>query len=330
MKYVKLPYTENIIWKIDKSDKITFKNIEKYKDKIESSKIHNVISYGGLIENYISLNLLNYLKIKKKNTNFIGQYDFYNLNKKIASCSTNSYLTNKDIIEKYPCPIFFDKDHNVYYNVLYNLYSDKNYVGINIGRHKRPILNIIHKNILYKDIYSNPLNIKKIQYSPNYLYWKSQNKKLLEIPYIIVIPEETKLSLHRTNFLSWTLDECIEFSNNMKKLGIFVIIMTSDKFIKKTEYNHISFGVSSFLDLVGSAFMVLSKDIDPILIKILKDPKGLYAFQRGKVSNASFYSIYKNIIYAQNTFDKEHIKNNVLSAKILSPNDIYCWLKDKM
>lgn len=328
---IKLPYTEDIIWKINKKGCLDVNSLSSYKDKIlNNDNIHNVICYGGLLEIYISLYLLLHLKNNNNNkTNFIGHYKFNNFVKKIANCSTNSYLLNKNFVEKYPAPVFFDLDHNIYYNIIYNLYNEINYAGIDIGEHNKVILKVINNNIIYNNLFSNPIDISKLLYSNYYLNWKKNNKNLLKIPYILVIPGNTNLSLHTGKYLNWSLDDCLNFSNLMKKLGIFVIIMETEKFTSKKQYNHINFGVSQYLDLVGSAFMVLADDIDLILIKAIKDYNGYFAFNSFEIKN-KFYSIVNNLHYLRGKFDYNFIKNNILIKKSLSPNDIYIWLKEKL
>lgn len=330
MTKIKLPYTQDIIWNLDHKQKIKINSLEPYMDIIKNNNnIHNVICYGGLLENYISLYLLSYLKRQNKKINFIGHYEFNNFIKKITGSSLNSYLLNKQVIDNYPSPIFFDKDNNIYYNILYNLYNEINYAGIDIGEHKKCILKVINNNIIYKNIFDNPIDISNLLFSKHYLNWKNSNKNLLKIPYIIVAPGKTRMSIHSGKYLNWTIDDCIEFSNLMKKLGIFVIIMNTGSFVTKTEYNHISFGVSQYLDLVGSAFMVIADEIDLILIKVIKDYNGYYAFNSFELKN-KFYSIPNNLHFMQQKFDINFIKSNLLIKKILTPNDIYVWLKDKL
>lgn len=327
---IKLPYTEDIIWEIDKNDKLKRKTLISYKDKfIQSNNIHNVICYGGILENYISLHLLSFLKKNNKKTNFIGHYDFILFNKRVTSCLTNSYLLNKSVVENYPAPIFYDKDHNIYYNMLYNLYNQKNYAGLDIGDHNQSILKVILSNIPYENIFEVPIDISRLAFSKQYLNWKNNNKNLFKIPYIIVIPGETKMSIHSGKYLNWNINQCLEFSNLMKKLGIFVIIMSNKKFDTKKEYNHISFGFSQYLDLFGEAFMVLADEIDLLLIKMIKDYDGLHAADIFRMRH-KFYSLLNNATFMRQKFDVNYAKNNLLIRKKLSPIDIYNWLKEKL
>ena len=257
------PFSPGIGWKIKHGKYIIPEvNLDVWKKVVNDRKI-TVVAYGGLLESYFSLcylEILNYL-IPKNKIQWCGNNTFNSLVHLhgIASLTNNC---PKEILSKYPTPIFMDKSKNIYFNCLNNYQQVKPYYGGSGYTDRSPIV---------KQLLRNSLAPWEQQYIPKFrnlnsltdgfLCWSKVSRFDLSRPYICLF-YDINWSEHKSNF-KWNEHQVKSLAAMLRQRGISTLLFTQhpQKFYNSSAYC-IAPDLENIINLLPKSLAVLSSDID--------------------------------------------------------------------
>lgn len=259
------PFSAGISWKIDRgkyiipeTDYNTWQNLFTGKDII-------VVSFGGLIESFFSLSCVEVFKRLSLDNNiyWIGNPEFSFFVRAQGLCKVSNINITKSKLSEYPVPIFFDKNSNVYFNILNNYLVRKSYWGKYPDEIKLPVFQQIANNITIPwDNYIPILrNIDNVFF--NKLIKSGRIKKKTKVVSII-------LNDNSNDIMGWNIHNIREFVQLMSIKRIKVIIFTKETY-KYHGLNCLVFNYSlnNIIQAIIKSWMVLSNDIDWLLISLI-------------------------------------------------------------
>src|SRR5690606_22885327 len=142
------PFSPGIPWTIKNRKYIVPEIDGNTWNRVLKDKTFIITCYGGLLESFFSLAYCEAIaKIEPyRKITWMGTTDFEYFVNAQGIASINSFDLGANIVDKYPAPIFMDKQNNAYFNVLNNYLETKSY------RSKWPYYN---KDICLKQLYKN-------------------------------------------------------------------------------------------------------------------------------------------------------------------------------
>lgn len=270
MSFKIFPFSPGIPWEINKGilkPKLSFQILNKTID----DKNIIVACYGGLFEAFLTLYFFEaFNKIwPSKKLIWSGNQLFKELIEANGLAKFSDEIP-KSILSKYPVPLFFDKCNNAIFNPLNNYMKIKPYYG--------GLKSFNNNDICFKQIWSNSLLDSKHICSPkfrnDFYDQKFQTSLLLSKfdynkPYILIV-DETKHSMHSVNCISWNAQQIKSFAAIVSQIGYNVVILTSHtSAYLNNNLNSIfifDFNLNSFFNLVKKSKLIISKEIDYLLI----------------------------------------------------------------
>lgn len=287
------PFSAGIPWKYDEDQIIIPKIASEIFQKSTYNKKIILLAHSGLFESWLSLSFFEtiYIRDPSLEVYWAGNYnEILDINKLAKPIE----ISNKLKI-KYPVPIFFDKEDCVYFNCLNNYENIISLTADIIKNNEKPAIKQISDNFLITWDAGYLPKIRKQEQSKEFKSWCDLNKFNLEKPFILIVPNKTKLSSHNISCLKWGEQEIKLFSVLLKKYNISLVSMSVDE--KSTNYYDGLFykaplSIDFIFQLVSKAKAVLSKDIDFLLLtmmissaKILSEKNDTEMFDLNKNKN---------------------------------------------
>lgn len=250
------PFSPNIPWKTKSNIIIPQIDSSIFNKAIDGRDI-NIISFGGLIETLLSLSILERIHYLHPNKNFYysGNDNFNDLISMNGLCKLKQI--DKDIIKKYPVPIFSDKENFVYFNCLNNYIDVFKYTGEYTYKNYHPIFKQILDNSCFQ--LNNIIKIRNLD-DPKEL--NNSKRFSFDKPFVLICPDRI-YSIHNESGLGWHQQNVKSLTAMLNSVDINVVIMTD-----KTERY---FGINSLILkpnlkylvwLIKRAKAVISDDVD--------------------------------------------------------------------
>lgn len=270
-----------------------------------------VVALQGLIESFFSLSILetiNYM-MPGHNLYWSGYPIYYPMIKRNGLAKPFDKYIDHDTLERFPIPIFFDKENRAYFNCLNNyLEVTPYYLGIAGYKDRRPIFKqIAEKSTAPWDVRFTPM-LRHADISQEALPMKGR------APHVLIFPERSGLSVHPANGLDWTIDQTRSFCTMLRPEFKPIVVVKNPGQYFNVNAEVIQFSVESVLRLLPGAYAVLSKDVDILLMafalsnaKILSKPLPAHLSLE---KNAKFL-LKNNDIYIIESFTPEKAWRNI-------------------
>jgi hypothetical protein len=172
----------------------------------------------------------------------------------------------KSLID-YPVPAFFNSDRTAtFINPLNNYLEVYSFLGFRIKHNQQILLKQLFQNLMI------PWNNK---YIPQFRLLEmpiklAEQAKLMKFnlkqKYILIMPDDTGMSIHKKQFLNWTISDIKSFSSMLRGTDYNLIILTS----VPQKYNGINTliappTIENILWLIKGSSYVLAQEIDFLL-----------------------------------------------------------------
>jgi hypothetical protein len=298
------PFASGISWEIDQGKYVVPKiDGETWKSVLSNKDLHIVV-FGGLLESFFSFSYAEALSSLEpdKDLYWIGDDKYKCLLKVNGLCKPGQSGLTKTDLEKYPVPLFFDKEDNAYFNVLHDYKTKLSYWGQHPKENKLPILKQIYNNLMI------PWNnyIPKTRSLDFSFYNHISIKNKLSHKTILIIHDE------EDNALNWNKHNIREFAFLVGKHGFKVCVATHHSgMFYDSKVIAIEYDILKILQLITKSWMVLSSKIDWLFIAMM-------------ISNAHIVSKHQDGIY--NLFDNAEFigaTNVIFTDKTwMSPMDV--------
>ena len=282
-------------------------------NKIFKDKESVFIANKGFVEAVYTLPLIEVLNHKSPGTKlkFIsGDFDLVYESQGLAK--KTDYSISNEVLNKYPAPVFFNKNKDTaYVNCLNSYINIKDYYGQFKYRDKKAIGGQIFKNIMLDWDNRYTPNLRNLEPSIGMKEFAKARGLNFNHPYILLIPERTKLSKHGASCLGWSVSDVRSFASMISGKGYKLVILTN--------YPEKYYGINAIISTIKLDFLlyllvnsniILSEEVDFLLSALL-------------ISNAK--------IFSKETFDECKIEknkkffraeNDICTFKNLSPIDV--------
>lgn len=298
------PFSPGIPWTMKSGHVVPKIDMEIWNSCIQDKSVV-VTAFGGWIESFMSLSYFEVLRNMNFNGDvyWIGDSRFEKMVLLQGIAKISSIDLRKGMLEKFPVPLFFDKKNNAYFNCLNNYRITKTWYG------KYPTEN---KEIILRQIFSNSLVEWKEEYVPKlrkinseeYQNW-AQSNRFRGGKYIVIFPDGE-------GCLGWSLMQLKEFVAIMRGRGISIVICSNNlQFYYGMDVYRTLPEVSIVMNLIKNAWMILSEQIDFLLISLA-------------ISKAMIFS--KIITGVYDLFESANFlgSTNIISCnKVLKPIDVF-------
>jgi len=313
------PFSPGIPWTI-KNNKYIIPEIDaRVWERTVQDRDFIIACYGGLLESFFSLSYCEALTRNNpyKEIRWMGDPYFEYLPSIQGIAKTNAFDLGSDVVDKYPAPIFMDRNNNAYFNVLNNYLETKSY---------KPGPSVINDDICLKQLYQNCMipwdgDVPKIRKESKGKYeeWKKRNSFYDNSKYIVLFSEPWK-SMHDVDCLGWDDRQVRELAEMVRHLGISIVSCSHkriDPFYSAGQVIRAPLDIDIIVNLILNSFGVLSRDIDPLIVSMmLSDSTIIMSRDIGGV-----YDLYGNADFIQ-------AQNMIFTEKNLSPIDVYSFLEE--
>lgn len=311
------PFAPGIRWTIQNNKYIIPKINESEWYNFISGKNIVVIGYGGLLESFYSLSIIEALSSLNFKTSWQGN-SIYELLIKKQRIST-IYKNGPDInqLNNYPVPLFCDKNNNVYINYLNNYLTIKGFAGYGEKPNKASVIEQLFSNSLLP-WYENYRPMLREEGNAQFNNWCHQNRFHLNKPYILLLPDKTIFSSHNIDCMRWSNMEIRSFISMTRNLGLSVLIATNDKIDQfyGLPIINVPLDLNIIIKLIQSANFLLSRDIDFILMALSLSQSCIIS---NKIDGA--FDIHKNSDYLNSA-------NIIYTSNNLTPLEAYHICKE--
>lgn len=292
-KTVFYPFSLNIPWQTENRSICPNISSELW-NKYIKNKNANLLCPGYLVEiiiSYLSKNILESRGVQIKNWITPSYYDnLLNLfGAKISSREFEDPISGfnriSEATESYPTPIFFDKNKNVYFNMLFN-YGIKHSTNNNeIGRNSEPFYKQILNNLCSStsNLNLNKLNLYKTKEICN--KYLEKFKISCEDKYVIIDNSSLFLNTADKRIINQSVIFPIQIkyiSDRLKEKKIYVITMSSDIL----SYEAVG------IDKIIPSWNMISSDI---IFSLLINSYGVISCDQNLYLTAAMFGV-KNII----------------------------------
>lgn len=280
--------------------------------KIFTNKEVIIACFGGFLESYFATSIAKAIKHISPSTEVYwnGKSDYLHFGELPQFNGTKSIL-NKELINNYPVPLFYDQEQKVVFmNILFNYIYKYTYRG-DFGYHDK------------KSVFSQIFRNSFLEWDKNYLFdynyddvdfrlWLKQCKLSLNENIILLFPDETGLSIHDQSSLEWSVMDVKSFAGMLTRTNYRLVICSSNP----QKY----YGIravflppkpSYIFNMVTNAAIVLSKEVDFTIIS-------------GIVGNSFAYSLkLKNELSVDKNFKFLNVEPSIEISKEITPIRVF-------
>lgn len=263
------PFCPRIPWKIKNGIYVMPELSGVSWEKANEDRKPIVVCHGGLFEAFASLAFLEMYNFISPATpmQWSGSERFYPL---LAANKLARPHPHVDAVtlQRFPLPVFMDRQEGLYYNCLYNYLEAKPYYGGKAKKRWEPVL---------KQLLNNMTQPWLPDYLPKIRDWRSTTATLEpwirttkfqpKLPYICIFMDRG-FSMHsKVTTLKWTDMEVKSLAAMLKPLGIQTVVITNSS---GKYYNSKAIvmkpDLMTGLFLLQNAMMVLSSEVDWLLV----------------------------------------------------------------
>lgn len=250
------PFCPGIPWKIEYGKYvIPSVTYDTWCSKIRDKEFV-VVCYGSLFETLVSLSCAEtLLSLENKPVFWIGNKKYYPLINTNGLFKISVVNLTKKRTEKYPTPVFFDRENRCYFNILNNYKLRRNWYGKHPWPNKKPAIQQAFDNCLLP--WSNHLPVLRNKKENDKINRKSKN--------IFIIVDSSDNSS-----LDWSIQQIKEFSAMVSPRGFQVIVFSKNIYsFAGTRILALPYDELIIINDLDKAFMVLSTNIEWLLISLL-------------------------------------------------------------
>ena len=311
------PFSPGIPWKLKKGKYILPDVPFAHLIKLLQNKELVVTAFGGLLESYYSLSILEIFHAIDSSFPL-----FWNGNKnfeELVNLNGLAQVTNimsPKTLGRFPSPIFFDQENRAYFNCLYN-YIDIYTYYLKFGYiNSLPLVQQILNNSCVSADYFVFSKLRRLEQPANLSFHLQSNKIDLSLPYILLFPDEG-ISIHQdVCCLDWSINDIGAFNAMLFGHDIQLIIITHNrqKYFGNNSLKVLPFDLSAVFYLLPQAKAVLSKEIDLLLIANHLSDAMLFSSPQSKpfqLSKNSKFLQKENVIYDREEVDPQLVFNKI-------------------
>lgn len=269
------PFAPGVPWKF--RNNVIVPNISgEYWTKLTQDRDLVVACFGGLFESYFSLSFLEALNqiFPRANLFWAGnpQFDCFRQFQGLAKPFPD---ITPEHLDRFPIPIFWDKNNRTYFNVCCNYPNRKNIFGAKKNKMTGVMFNQLFRNLIipWKQNYTPQL--RNFQPRPNLLQFLKVNQ-LDTRPFVLIVPGETGLSQRKEVFLKWSPAQVKSLAAILAQKQIATLVLT------KSPGLFTDFNIRTWLPdpqdtpyLLPKAKAILSKEMDHLYLGLLTSPAHL-------------------------------------------------------
>lgn len=311
-----LPFAPGIPWKVQNGKYIVPEiNGETWRS-VMGNKSAVLLASGGLLESFYSLTILEALKLENpyRALFWSGSQQF----KYLFDINTIAKHISIDLdINKYPTPVFFDKDDDyVFFNSLYNYITIKDFRGFdNKKENNKPIVQQIFSNSLmgWRNDYLPKLRLLNEIEGKKHKDWLNSYGISKLGRYVVYFTSNSGF-----DSLNWSHGQIREFSALLKSIGINFVICSNEKTIWPTGIKIAKTDIA--LTLIKNAWAILSSDLDYLLMTPAINNEAIII---SKFINSKPYDLIKNVDFIES-------ENLIYSGIDINPYDTFLFLKTNL
>ena len=230
-----------------------------------------VCAFGGLLESFYSFAI-----VETMNKNLFGKNLYWAGNGEYEALVAANGLAKPFYesvtvhdTQRFPTPIFLDRNGRVYFNCLNNYLERKPYYSTRgFSDERAAIKQIVEKSTLQWDDRHVPQIRFPEEFGDFSDLFKSRNISL-DKKSILLIPDETGTSIHTTDCLGWNEHQVKSFIAMAVKADYQVILLTvRPEIYWGTSAKVIPFSINMFFALIQRVKFVLASDVDFLLVAL--------------------------------------------------------------
>lgn len=318
-KYRVFPFAPGIRWEMGRGRVV----LPKIDPSVLNNRLNNkkitVCAFGGLIESALSfciLEMLNYFA-PSSDLYWAGYENFYPFLKMNGLAKEYKGKINKSLLKKYPVPLFFNKNDDVYFNCLnnyiyvYNYYRKKSYHNTKAAS-KQLIDNGLFK---WEDRFLPKLR------NLDFCNKKAQNYiKLLGVnlnqPFALFICEKTNYSIYDVDCLGWYPTEIRSLSAILGNYNMPVVVLSNDRNAYRYGSAHVlPFNFELYFYLMLRANCVFSRDIDFLFLTMMFSNAKIFSLAQPeelKIGKNAKFLKKDNVIYTSKEMNPVDVCEKIL------------------
>ncbi|MFW9876816.1 MAG: hypothetical protein ACFFG0_27295, partial [Candidatus Thorarchaeota archaeon] len=244
-----------------------------------------ITAFGGVFESFFSLSVAEAISSynPEQEIQFLGNDEFSFFARMQGICKLSPINLTKEVLKDYPTPLFFDKNNNVYFNVLNNYGTKFSYWGKYPEENTSPATEQIFCNAMVPWRNYIP-NLRKLDLG----FYKEiqQSGRISSKSRIILIV----LNTTKNDCLNWGIQNLKEFAQLAYHKKFKVIVFTPNTgLFYGTNMLVYDYDIRKIIQIMGKSWAVLSNDINWLLIGLVLTNSHII----GKYME-NMYDLYKN------------------------------------
>lgn len=306
------PFSPGIPWQLKNGKYVVpelpvscFIDVLKTRDAVVSG-------FGGLAESFYSLTILETINRMSPQSKLFwcGDEIYHPLIEMNGLAKPFDDLSQSDL-DRFPTPIFLDKNNRTYFNYLNN-YLDVQpyYFGSGYRDHRPLIKQIIEKSTVKWDVRHMP-NLRHLKMPANLEDYLKMCRLHINGPFVLLFPDGDVYSKHDIDCLNWDIHKVRSVAAILQQYNIPLVLMTNN-------INHFSYSQAKVLPLrldfalylMTKANAILSKNIDFLMVAGAISGAKLIAIEQQHE-----YSISKNMRFLD-------CNNDIYLREELSPVEV--------
>lgn len=254
-----------------------------------------VCAYGGFIETFLSLSILEMINHYSNTSNLFwcGYDTYYNLLNLQGIAKPYKGIINKNILKRYPIPLFFDRDDNSYFNCLNNYLRVTAFNFSNSYKDQRPIIEQVVEKGLFKWNNNFIPKLRNLDNCENVLKkYKGLSKFSIDKPFIILVNDSTGYSNHTFKCIDWNYNQVKSFISMFNNIKMQIVILSNKQKYFGHNISTFPFNIELFTYLIKNGNYLISRDIDLLLYALMMSNISLISeetfFAQSIIKNAEF------------------------------------------
>lgn len=229
-----------------------------------------VCAFGGLLESFYSLSILETL-----NKNLLGKALYWAGNSEYGALVAANGLAKPfyeqvtlNDTQRFPTPLFLDRNGRVYFNCLNNYLERKPYYSSRGFPDERAAIQQIVEN---STMQWDERYVPQIRYEDEFGNFNDLFKaRGISFPKksILLMPDETGVSTHGLGCLGWNEHQVKSFIVMVSKEYQVLLLTTRPEVYWGTTAKVIPFSINMFFALVNNVDFILANDVDFLLISL--------------------------------------------------------------
>jgi len=300
VKVLFFPFSPGIPWQIKSGKYIIpelpvscFSDILQKRDAVVSG-------FGGLAESFYSLSILETINREMPGVKLFwcGDEKYHHLIEINGLARPFNQISQSDL-DRFPVPIFFDKNNRAYFNYLNNYLEIKPY-DLKAGyQDRRPIIKqIVEKSTLKWDKRNFP-QLRHLKRPPGLDHYLKMYRIHVNGPFILLFPDGDIYSHHDIDCLKWDIHKVRAVAAILQQSNIPLVLLTND--VNRYAYSQakvLPLKLEFAIYLMTKAKAILSKNIDFLLMA-----GGISDAQLISVEYKRRYSLSENMRFIDRTND---------------------------